>query len=156
MLIRTHFTITTQGSRRAHNEVGFQGPSIINCFCINYFCKILHLKSLIAFWIRHWHHYLSYYYVAMFTVKIIFTAASFISLCLLSTFQTRITKINSLFVKLHFFFIIPDPGSLSLPFFQTLWNLNYRGFKSQKPQKHWLILKQIINADRYIAVCYLP
>ena len=70
--------------------------------------KMNHLANIVNIvnysFIRLWHHCISYYNVAIFTLNIIFTTTSFAPLCLLLTFDLRFIKINSTFSKLLFTF----------------------------------------------------
>ena len=118
----TFFCIKVRGIEilKLREKIRFQNPeaylepcqtSEMGCFpkTVNSFWALtiwrsqkIHLRSLIGFLICHWHHYMSYDYVSIFTVNIFFTDASFLLLCSLSIFHIRFIKIISLFSKLLF------------------------------------------------------
>ena len=115
----------------------------IKCFAkiVNSF--LANLRSLIGFWMLLWHHYISYYYVAIITVNNIFTTASFISLCLLLMFHIRFIKISTLFSKLIF---------LLLPFFWAIMDFEIHWGQITKTLIG--LVYQMINADRYINIIH--
>ena len=116
------------------------------------FAKKFQLRSLIGFSIRHWHHYVNYYYVAIFTANIIFMAASFILLCLLSTCHIRFIQINSS-QNSFFLFIMPGPGCLDT-ILLSHYEINISR-ESNCQKIDWFCITNDEYRYRYIMACYL-
>ena len=102
-----------------------------------------------------WHHYISYYYLEIFKVNIIFTATSFILLCLLSMFHIRFMKVVNPYIvvavqpcmkwiwikksllKTHLFLNMPDSDYLITV---LLSNHGIWISRGSNHKKHWWIL----------------